>query len=48
VLYPGKISQADRFRIGSIGDVFPEDFGRLVAAARDAQQELLLAAASSG
>lgn len=32
VIYPGKISQADTFRIGNIGDVFPADFDRLVAA----------------
>ena len=30
VLYPGKISQCDTFRIGNIGDVFPEDMVRLV------------------
>lgn len=29
VIYPGKISEADTFRIGNIGDVFPEDFRRL-------------------
>lgn len=29
VIYPGKISQADTFRIGNIGDVYPEDFRRL-------------------
>ncbi|HIZ04638.1 MAG TPA: 2-aminoethylphosphonate--pyruvate transaminase [Candidatus Phocaeicola gallistercoris] len=32
VIYPGKISQADTFRIGNIGDVFPDDFHRLVNA----------------
>ena len=32
VIYPGKISQADTFRIGSIGDVCPDDFRRLVEA----------------
>lgn len=32
VIYPGKISQADTFRIGNIGDVFPADFERLVGA----------------
>ena len=32
VIYPGKISQADTFRIGNIGDVYPEDFKRLIAA----------------
>ena len=30
VIYPGKISEASTFRIGNIGDVFPEDFARLV------------------
>ena len=30
VIYPGKISQADTFRIGNIGDVYPDDFVRLV------------------
>jgi 2-aminoethylphosphonate-pyruvate transaminase len=32
VLYPGKISQTDTFRIGSIGEVYPEDIRRLLAA----------------
>ena len=32
VIYPGKISQADTFRIGNIGDVFPDDFRRLTEA----------------
>lgn len=32
VIYPGKISQADTFRIGNIGDVYPDDFSRLVDA----------------
>lgn len=31
VIYPGKISKADTFRIGNIGDVHPADFERLVA-----------------
>ena len=30
VIYPGKISQADIFRIGNIGDVYPEDFSKLI------------------
>ena len=34
VLYPGKISQADTFRIGNIGDVHPADFERLVEAVK--------------
>ncbi len=29
VIYPGKVSNADTFRIGTIGDVFPADFIRL-------------------
>lgn len=32
VIYPGKISEAPTFRIGNIGDVFPEDFRRLADA----------------
>jgi 2-aminoethylphosphonate-pyruvate transaminase len=30
VLYPGKISQANTFRIGNIGEVYPEDIKRLL------------------
>ena len=30
VLYPGKISQADTFRIGNIGEVYPQDMERLI------------------
>ncbi|WP_298865357.1 2-aminoethylphosphonate--pyruvate transaminase [uncultured Gimesia sp.] len=30
VIYPGKISQADTFRIGNIGNVFPADMQNLV------------------
>lgn len=29
VIYPGKVSDAETFRIGTIGDVFPQDFERL-------------------
>ena len=35
VIYPGKISKADTFRIGNIGDVQPDDFRRLVEAVRE-------------
>ena len=35
VLYPGKISQADTFRIGNIGEVYPEDMKRLIEAIRE-------------
>ena len=34
VLYPGKISQADTFRIGNIGEVYPDDIRRLVQVVR--------------
>lgn len=37
VIYPGKISQADTFRIGNIGDVFPADFERLIDCIRELQ-----------
>jgi 2-aminoethylphosphonate-pyruvate transaminase len=30
VLYPGKISKVDTFRIGNIGDVYPDDIKRLL------------------
>ena len=30
VIYPGKVSHADTFRVGTIGHVFPGDFHRLV------------------
>ncbi len=32
VIYPGKVTEQDTFRIGTIGDVFPDDIDRLVAA----------------
>jgi 2-aminoethylphosphonate-pyruvate transaminase len=35
VLYPGKISQADTFRIGNIGEVHPSDIERLLAVMAD-------------
>lgn len=31
VLYPGKVTQTDTFRVGSIGDVQPADMRRLIA-----------------
>jgi len=34
VLYPGKISQADTFRIGNIGEVYPTDMERLIEVIR--------------
>jgi len=35
VIYPGKVSQADCFRIGSIGRLFPADMHALLAAIQD-------------
>jgi 2-aminoethylphosphonate-pyruvate transaminase len=35
VLYPGKISKADTFRIGNIGDICPDDIKRLIAVLSD-------------
>jgi len=35
VIYPGKVSQADCFRIGSIGRIFPADVRSLLAAIRE-------------
>jgi len=32
VIYPGKVSQADCFRIGTIGDVWPSDIDKLIVA----------------
>jgi 2-aminoethylphosphonate-pyruvate transaminase len=40
VLYPGKISQADTFRIGTIGHVFPADIDRLLRAVEETVAEL--------
>ncbi|MGE4553807.1 MAG: 2-aminoethylphosphonate--pyruvate transaminase, partial [Desulfovibrionaceae bacterium] len=32
VIYPGKVTNADTFRIGTIGHVYPSDVDRLLAA----------------
>jgi 2-aminoethylphosphonate-pyruvate transaminase len=32
VLYPGKISQADTFRVGNIGEIYPQDIKRFLNA----------------
>jgi 2-aminoethylphosphonate-pyruvate transaminase len=34
VIYPGKVTSLDTFRIGTIGDVHPADIHRLVAAVK--------------
>ncbi len=38
VIYPGKVSGADTFRIGTIGHVFPKDFRRLIDAVSEVKQ----------
>jgi 2-aminoethylphosphonate-pyruvate transaminase len=40
VIYPGKVSQAPTFRVGTIGHVFPDDFRALVGAFAEAAAEL--------
>jgi len=36
VIYPGKVTAVDTFRIGTIGDVYPKDMARLIEAVREA------------
>lgn len=38
VIYPGKLSKADAFRIGNIGQIFPDDIKGLVAAVKEVLQ----------
>ncbi|MEW6406269.1 MAG: 2-aminoethylphosphonate--pyruvate transaminase, partial [Chloroflexota bacterium] len=40
VIYPGKLSQADCFRIGSIGRISPSDVRDLLSAIRDTLEEM--------
>ena len=40
VIYPGKVSEADCFRIGSIGRIFPADMQALLAAIRETLAEM--------
>lgn len=40
VIYPGKVSNADCFRIGTIGHIFPEDVRELLTAIRSALAEM--------
>ena len=39
MIYPGKVSHAETFRIGTIGHVFPADIDRLLIAAEDVLRE---------
>ncbi|CSB08195.1 2-aminoethylphosphonate--pyruvate transaminase [Vibrio cholerae] len=36
MIYPGKVSHADCFRIGNIGEVYPQDIERLLSAMQHA------------
>ena len=40
VIYPGKVSDADCFRIGTIGRIFPSDMHNLLAAIRETVVEM--------
>src|SRR5438874_2080667 len=40
IIYPGKISQADTFRIGSIGRIFESDMRQLLAAVAETRSEM--------
>ena len=40
IIYPGKISQANTFRIGSIGRIFPSDIAALLSAIRSVLCEM--------
>jgi len=40
IIYPGKISQADTFRIGSIGRIFESDIRGLLAAVAETIHEM--------
>ena len=40
VIYPGKVSDADCFRIGSIGRIFESDVGALLAAIKETIEEM--------
>jgi len=39
VIYPGKLSKRDAFRIGNIGQIFPEDIARLLIAIKEVLAE---------
>jgi len=40
VIYPGKVSQAECFRIGTIGQIFERDVRHLLAAIRTVLEEM--------
>ena len=39
VLYPGKVMEADTFRVGNIGEIYPEDILKLSAILADFLKE---------
>jgi 2-aminoethylphosphonate-pyruvate transaminase len=43
VIYPGKVSDADCFRIGTIGHIFPEDLKALIAAVGQTLDDMRIA-----
>ena len=40
IIYPGKLTQVDTFRIGNIGRLFPSDLDQLVHAVRGTLAEM--------
>jgi 2-aminoethylphosphonate-pyruvate transaminase len=40
IIYPGKLTQADTFRIGTIGRIFDSDIARLLGAVKESLQEM--------
>jgi 2-aminoethylphosphonate-pyruvate transaminase len=40
IIYPGKLTQAETFRIGTIGRIFESDIARLLVAVRECMQEM--------
>ena len=39
IIYPGKLSKANAFRIGNIGQIFPEDVNNLIKAVKEVLEE---------
>jgi len=40
VIYPGKVTAADTFRVGTIGNAFPDDFRQLIGAVKESLDKL--------
>jgi 2-aminoethylphosphonate-pyruvate transaminase len=41
IIYPGKLSEVDTFRIGNIGQIYPEDIKNLISAIKEVKDEML-------